>query len=364
MRETVIGSIRFATALAGAVIVSAGAVQRVEAQPERLEYRVVQAAPRELQRRIDEAGREGYTCVSVARPEPDVRLNGVVVILARPWSTTVSSPPRARHRVERAAGGGSDLQSLLDRSGSEGFRLCGVALAEVSPFPVLVAVMSRPVDGDTGQWHYAAEVLGQKDRLARLVAKAREGFVPVAASPVGDNRVVEMRNWILVTERSATSAEPIDLAIRSGPGPDSLQRAIAEQSKEGHIANLLWKEGNTTMVAAMSRSPVNSTVRPEFVVETIDPSRLDGLSGVYIGDVPYLSDGQRVVLTIKDRSASNSVVEDRLPFMGPLDYADTNAMRPLGEHLWRNRYRLTASSIRRGKDGGLVLHTVLTRLSP
>jgi hypothetical protein len=224
--------------------------------------------------------------------------------------------------------------------------------------------MSRPVDGDTGAWHYAAEVLGQKDRLARLVAKAHEGFVPVAASAVSDNRVVEMRNWILVTERSTTSTEPIDLAIRSGPGPDSVQRAIVEQSKQGYIANLLWKEGNTTIVVAMSRSPVNPTVRPEFVVDTIDPSRLDGWPGVYIGDVPYLSDGQRVVLTIKDSSTANSVVEDRLPVMGTADSAGITDLRPLGEHLSRNRYRLARSSIRRGKDGSLVLHTVLTRLSP
>jgi hypothetical protein len=65
-----------------------------------------------------------------------------------------------------------------------------------------------------------------------------------------------------------------------------------------------------------------------------------------------------------NRSIRFATVEDRLPFMGPLDYADTNAMRSLGDHLSRNRSRLTFSSICRGKDGSLVLHTVLTRLSP
>lgn len=341
--------------------VSAVAPPSVEAQPVRLEYRVVHAAPRELQRRVDEAGRDGFTCVSVARPEQDVKLNGVVVILARP--ATAIPPTRVMHRIELGGGGGSDLQALLERGGSEGFRLCGVALAEVAPTPILVAVMSRRSDTDAAPWHYVAEVLGHRETLARLVAKGREGFEPVAAAPVNDNRVAEQRNWIVVAEKSATSGLPIDIAIRSGPGPDSLQRAILEQSKQGYIANLMWKEGLTTIVVVMSRLPVDTTVRPEFVVDTIDPSRLDGLSGVYIGDVPYLSDGQRVVLAIRGISSSNSVVIDPLPMIGTLDYASLNEMRTLGEHLSRNRDRLTFSSVRRGPRGGLVLHTILTRFS-
>jgi hypothetical protein len=223
--------------------------------------------------------------------------------------------------------------------------------------------MIRRGDADAAPWHYAADVLGNRDRLARLVTKGREGFEPVAAAPVNDNRVVEQRNWIVVAEKSATSGLPIDIAIRSAPGPDGLQRAILEQSKQGYIANLMWKEGLTSIVVAMSRSPVSPTVRPEFVVDTIDPSRLDGLSGVYIGDVPYLSDGQRVVLTIRGMSSSNSVVVDPLPLIGALDYANLNEMRTLGEHLSRNRDRVTFSSVRRGSRGGLVLHTVLTRFS-
>jgi len=92
---------------------------------------------------------------------------------------------------------------------------------------------------------------------------------------------------------------------------------------------------------------------------------MDGLSGVYKGDVPYLSDGQRLVLTIRDRSSTNYVVQDRLPFMGPLDYADSNTMRPLGDHLSSNRgarERVMFSSVRRDARGGLTLHTVVTRL--
>jgi hypothetical protein len=357
-------SIRLAIGMATTALAIAGGPIDAEAQPARLEYRVVHAAPRELQRRVDEAGREGFSCVSVARPEQDVRLNGVVVILARP--ATVIRGPRVMHRIELGGGGGGDLQALLDRGGAEGFRLCGVVLAEVTPAPILVAVMSRRTDTDVSVWHYAAEVLGNRDRLARLVAKGREGFEPVATTPVNDNRLVEQRSWIVVAEKSATSTLPIDIAIRSGPGPDSLQRAIVEQSKQGYIVNLLWKEGLTTIVVAMSRLPVESTVRPEFVVDTIDPSWLDGLSGVYKGDVPYLSDGQRVVLTIRDRSSTNYVVQDRLPFMGTLEYADLDAMRPLGDHLSRNRgarEHVTFASVRRDDRGGLILHTVLTRFS-
>ncbi len=349
--------------MAGVVAAAATVVDPplTEAQGTRLEYRVVHAAPRELQRRIDEAGRDGYSCVSVARPEQDVRLNGVVVILAR--SASVIPPPRVMHRIALGGGGGGDLEALLERAGSEGFRLCGVALAEVKPVPTLVAVMSRRSDTDVAPWHYAADVLGNRERLARLVAKGREGFEPVAASPVNDNRVVEQRNWIVVAERSATSTQPIDIAIRSGPGPDSLRRAIVEQSQQGYVANLLWKEGLTNIVVVMSRLPVDAPVRPEFVLDTMDPSRIDGLSGVYIGDVPYLSDGQRLVLSIRDRSSTNYVVQDRLPFMGTLDYAGISDMRPLGDHLSRNRgarERVTFSSIRSDR-GGLVLHTVVTR---
>jgi hypothetical protein len=352
----------------GAAVIAAAAgaaAQTAGAQPARLEYRVVHAAPRELQRRIDEAGREGFECVSVARPEPDVRLNGLVVILARPWMATTQVTPRIPHRVLLGGGGGGDLGALLERGAADGYRLCGVALVEIPPAPILVAVMSPDTERERGSRHYAAEVLGTRERLARLAAKGREGFVPVAAAPVNDNLLPEQRNFFVVVEQTGT--QPIDIAIRSGPGPDSLEKSIVEQSKQGFICSLMWKEGLTSIVVVMSRLPVDPTRRPEFDVDTIDPSRLDGLSGVYIGDVPYLSDGQRVVLTIKEMSSTTYAVADPLPLMGSLDYASLNDMRPLGEHLARDRSRdsarVTFSSVRRGPRGGLVLHTVLTRFS-
>jgi hypothetical protein len=357
--------LRSAIGIASAAVVVAGVVPPAGAQPVRLEYRVVHAAPRELQRRIDEAGRDGYTCAAVARPEPDVRLNGVVVILSRPYMATTQVTPRIAHRVVLGTGSGGDLAELLDRGAAQGYRLCGIALAEVSPFPMMVAVMSPDTEG--GIRHYAAEVLGNRDRVARLAAKGREGFQPILATPVNDNRVVEQRNWMVVAEQRTGEAQPVEIAIRSGPGPDSLEKAIVEQSKQGYICSLLWKEGLTTIVVVMSRLPVDSTRRPEFRVDTIDPSRLDGLSGVYIGDVPHLSDGQRVVLTIRETSSTNYVVVDPLPLMGSLDYASLSDLRPLGEHLGRDRSRERArvrfSSVRRGPGGGLILHTVFTRVS-
>jgi hypothetical protein len=335
------------------------------AQTNRLEYRVVHGAPYQLQQLIDDAGRDGFTCVSVARPEPDVRLSGVVVILARPYIETTHVPSRVTHRIVRTAGSGGELGARLDHGAGEGYRLCGVALAEVAPGPVLVAVMSPDSERATGRRHYAAEVLGTADRVARLAALGREGFVPIAATPIDSSRVVEQRNWLVVAERTGT--HPVDIVVRSRPGPDGLHKAIVEQSQHGFICRLIWKEGLTAIVVVMSRLPVDPTRRPEFEVDTIDPTRLDGLSGVYIGDVPYLNDGQRVVLTIRERSSTTYAVADALPRPGPRDYASVDELRPLGEHLGRNRSRdrarVVSSSVRRGPQGELVLHTVLTQFA-
>ena len=91
------------------------------AQSSRLEYRVIHAAPHQLQLVIDDAGRDGFTCVSVARPELDVRLPGVVVTLARQYIETTHVYPTVRHRVVRGSGSGGDFGDLLDRSAAEGY---------------------------------------------------------------------------------------------------------------------------------------------------------------------------------------------------------------------------------------------------
>jgi hypothetical protein len=335
-----------------------------EAQSARLEYRVIQAAPYQLQQVIDDAGRDGFTCVSVARPEPDVRLPAVVVTLARPYIETTHVNPTVIHRVVRGSGSGGDFGVLLDRA-ADGYRLCGVALAEVTPGPVLVAVMIPDTERAPGGRHYASAIIGTVERVARLAALGREGFVPVAATPINDNRVPEQRNWMVVAEQTAT--QPVEIVVRARPGPDSLEKAISEQSSQGFICSLLWKEGATSMVVVMSRLPVDPTRRSEFAVGTIDPARLNGLSGGYIGDVPYLSDGQRVAVTITDRSSTIYTVTDPLPRLGPRDYASLSDLQLLGEHLGRDRSRdrarVVSSSVRRGPRDGLALHTVLAQRS-
>ena len=58
---------------------------------------------------------------------------------------------------------------------------------------------------------------------------------------------------------------------------------------------------------------------------------------------------------------------DPLPVLGPRDYASFSDLRPLGEHLGRDRSRdrarVVSSSVRRGPGDGLVLHTVLVQVS-
>lgn len=329
--------------------------------PGRLDYRAVYAAPYQLQQVIDAAGRDGFTCVSVARPELDVRLPGVLVTLARPHIETTHVNPTVPHRVVRGPGSGGDFGAQLNRTAGDGYRLCGVALAEVSPGPELVAVMVPDTERARGARQYAAAILGNAERVAQLAALGRGGFVPVAATPINDNRVPEQRHWMVVAEQTAT--QPIEIVVRARPGPDSLEKAIGEQSAQGFICSLLWKEGLTSMVVVMSRLPVDPTRRPEFAVDTIDPTRLNGLSGMYIGDVPYLNDGQRVAVTIADRASTIYTVTDPLPRLGTRDYASVSELQPLGEHLGRERSReqarVVSSTVRRGPGDGLLLHTVL-----
>ena len=132
--------------------------------------------------------------------------------------------------------------------------------------------------------------------------------MPVAATPINDNRVTEQRNWMVVAEQTTT--QPVEIVVRARPGPDSLEKAISEQSEQGFICSLMWKEGLTSIVVVMAPLPVDPTRRTEFDVDTIDPARLNGLSGVYIGDVPYLSDGQRVAVTIAYWSSTIYAVTD------------------------------------------------------
>jgi len=338
----------------------AATVQLVVAQPPRREYRVVFASARQLARQLDDAGRDGFVCEIVARPELRAGAPpapGIVVVLGRPAG---SANAAAAHRVVTGGGGGSDLGPSLDRSGAAGFRLCGVVLDEAVPVPSMVAVMSQR--GAT--WSYAAEVLSNyKNSLVRLNAAARDGFVPVAAEAVNNSRVPEARSWMVITERPGSGRSPSEVAVRSSPGAEGLQRALNEQGSQGYRADLLWKEGND-FVALMSR-PIDGSKTPvTYAAEAADRSSIHALTKLYVADFPYLSD-RRLIVSERSASASNDVVEDPLPAPGPLGYVSAAAMGVLGDHISRNRGFVPASvRVRRDDKGALVLTTVITERRP
>lgn len=348
---------RRALAAAASLVLTAGTPCVVRAQT--TEYRVVFATARELARRLDEAAADGYDCLAVARPEPELVQQGVAVVLGR----ASAGGPETRHRVVSASGRASDLQPLLDKAGAEGFRLCGVALSEGSSLSTLVAVMTWRADTGSERWSYGVESTDDRKAVARLAAGALEGFRPVAASQLADNRVPEMRSWIVVSERPAHGGSPIDTVFRSAPGPDGLQKALTEQAGKGFRVGLLWKE-SASIVALMTKPAAPAPAPPEYVVDTAAPDSIARLSGAYLGDFSYLSGGDRVVVREKSITASTMVVEDRLPPLGTPGYAAARELRPLAEHLARNTggYAVSFVSVRPGEHGALVLRSVLTRL--
>lgn len=331
------------------------------AQPSQLDYRVVFATERSLARRLEDAGRDGFSCQAVARAEPGVVVPGVVVLLARPSGVTTAGPV---HRVVTGGGGGPDLQPLLEHAGAEGFRLCGVVLDEEGALPRLVAVMRRPAEGTPPVWQYGVEVLtNYKSSLSRLNAAGHDGFVPVAAAPVNNNRVPEMRNWLVVAERAADGAGPTDVAVRSSSGVQGLQSALANQSGKGYRVDLIWKEGND-VVAMMTRSAAGATPPVGYAIDAVPPMGLHTVPRPYLADVPYLSD-QRLVVTEQPGLATNDVLEDALPRIEALGYAAVGPMDELAAHLRRNRDAVVASiTVRRGDRGQLMLRTVMTRRLP
>src|SRR4029079_6534404 len=193
----------------------------------RLEFRVVFASTQQLANQLAEAGRDGYRCVLRARNEEAPGAPGVLVWLAREAGGT---PQPSTYRVVT---GTADLQTSLDRSGSEGFRLCGVVLAEAPPAPVVVAVMSWPASGAAGPWRYRTEVLlNYKESLARLNAARSDGFVPVAAEAINNNRVAALRNWMVIAERGPASAAAGEIVVHSDPGAGGLQKKLNDRGRD------------------------------------------------------------------------------------------------------------------------------------
>jgi hypothetical protein len=319
-----------------------------------LEHRVVFATANHLERQLDELGREGFACVGLARPEPGSKVPGVVAVLARASNTT---QPAASHRV--ILGGRDDMKLPLSQAGAEGFRLCGVVLDEEPPIARDVAVMSRTT---AGSWQYDVEVLLRyKESLARLNAIGRDGFVPVAAAPIDNNRVPEQRNWMVVAERPAQGASPREVVVRSDPGPSGLGRNLNDSGKHGYRVDLLWREGND-YVALMSR-PAGSTTAHGYVAEGDAASRMHFLSSLVLADFPYLD--RRLFVSDGGVRASNELVEEALPSLGPNGAVDTRArgaLTTIGDHLSRNHgYEASYARVGRDASGKLVLSVAMAR---
>ena len=200
-----------------------------------------------------------------------------------------------------------------------------------------------------------------KSSLVRLNAAARDGFRPVAAEAVDNSRVSAMRSWMVVTERPESGNPPSELMVRSDSGADGLQKAMNEQGRLGFHADLVWKQGND-VVAMMSHAFDRPTPPVTFLVTTADRSKIHFMSGLYLADVPYLSAGDRLLISDRSTSAENDLVEDQLPRLGGLGRVDATTMQVLGDHITRNRgYATVAATIRAEATGRLVLATVITR---
>ena len=322
----------------------------------RVEYRVTFAGAQQLERQLDELGRDGFACVGLARPDPGSGVPGVVAILARASSAAQAV---ATHRV--IVGGRDDMKVPLSKAGGDGYRLCGVVLDEEPKGPRDVAVMSR---SEPGAWQYDAEVLLRyKESLARLNAIGREGFVPVAAAPVDNNRVPDMRNWMVIAERPASGATPHEVAVRSDPGPTGLGRNLNESGKQGYRVELLWKEGNDHVAMMARPAGTDSAPSHKYAVETDTSARFHWLSGLGLADFSYLD--RRLFVTDRNVRASNELVEEALPALGPSGAPDARgrgALATIGDPISRNRgFEVTYARVGRDKAGKLVLAVAMAR---
>jgi len=319
------------------------------------EYRVVFASAQQLERQLDDLGREGFACVSLARPEPGARVPGVIAIVARTSKTT---GPAATHRV--IIGGRDDIKVPLTKAGDEGFRLCGVVLDEEPPNAREVAVMSRAT---VGSWQYDAEVLLRyKDSLVRLNTIGRDGFVPVAAAAIDNNRVPEQRNWMIIAERQASDGAPHEVIARSDSGPTGLGRNLNESGKQGYRVDLTWKEGND-YVALMTRPTAGSAAAHAYVVESDTTARMHWSSGLVLGDFGHLD--RRLFIADAGVHASNELVEETLPAPGPSGVVDTRARAALGtvgDHISRNHgFDVTYARVGRDASDKLLLSVAMAR---
>jgi hypothetical protein len=330
-------------------------VQTARADTPRLDYRIVFANARHLEAQLESAGRDGFACIAVARPDPGVVSPGIAVVLGRIAGGKNAAVP---HRVVTGGYSGSELQESLDRAGADRFHLCGVVMDETTGGRI-VAVLRQ--DATTPpDTRYGVEVLtNYKASLGRLAAAGKDGFVPMAATPVNNNRVPESRSWMVITERRDAAAR--EIAVRSGSGPGALEKAFNEQGKLGYQVDLIWQEG-ADVVAMLSRPAGDAKTAHTFTAEARRPDQLHFLSGRYLGDFPYLSGGDRLVVSDTSQPASTDVEADPLPKLPALGWVDSSTLGPLADHLGRHRgfgpafVRLTG-----GPGGAIVMATVLSQ---
>jgi hypothetical protein len=310
-----------------------------------LEYRVAFEPATQLERRLNDLARDGFACVAVARPEMASNVPGVAVILARTAAATGTAPS---HRV--VTGSRDGLKVALNRHGADGFRLCGFVFDEEPPNTGGVAVMVRTA---AASWQYDTEVLLRyKDSLARLNTLGRDGFRPVAAAPIDNNRVPDSRNWMVVVERPASGGPAVEVTVRSGVGPSGLASSLNDAGKKGFQIDLAWKEGND-YVAMMSRRSGTSTPH-EYATDGDAPNGVHALFRLALGDFPYLS-SQRLFVTDHDVMASNELIEEPLPAPG---ISPDRA----GDHLTRNRgYQVAYARVGRDRDGKILLSVVMVK---
>src|SRR5262245_46519178 len=159
-------------------VLALGLVCTTHADAPKYEYRVVFATARQLAAQLASAGRDGYACVAVARPDPGVVVPAIAVVVGR---RSDGAHPAVAHRVVTGGRMGSDFQASLDGAGAEGFRMCGMVLDESLAAPSLVAVLTQDAATAAAASHYGVEVLtNYKASLARLATAGRDGFAPVA----------------------------------------------------------------------------------------------------------------------------------------------------------------------------------------
>jgi len=342
---------------ATAIAAAPGVRSAASAQSPRLEFRVVVAQKNSLLRQLDEAGRDGFACLTVARNEPGPAFPGVVVILAREMGAPVAPPA---HAVVTGIGSAAG-DAALDRAGADGFRLCGAVLDEEAPAPVVIGVAGRRGGMASEVWQYRTETLtNYKTSLARLNAAAQDGFVPVAAAATNSSRVPDMRSWMVIVERASAGAPAArDIVTRSAPGPSGLQKALNEQGKLGYRVDVIWREGNSYV--AMMSHPIAGPVAPRtFTAEDDTRARIRWVKGPLLGEFPYLD--RRLLVADSTVSASNEVVEEPIPLPGPLGYVDARALLITGDHLSRNRGYVPAfATVSPGPKGAWVLTTVITQ---